>query len=246
MRGLLAFTLASALCGMAPNVVALQISRILQGIGAALLLPNSLAVLNQTFADPLHRSNAISAWASAGAIGVALGPVLGGLLVQTLGWRSIFLVNVPVGLLALWLTQRHIPKAPRNASRSLDPLGQLLAVATLATATYCLIGMSHAPPTTVLPWTSGVASVVFSIGFVAVEARHVSPMLPLPLQHQTSTRALACLVSMGVTNTASLVTAPHTLPWSGMLTSRIAPFRPPTAMPMSPASSESRSGPCPN
>ena len=75
---------------------------------AALLLPNSLAALNHTFVDPLRRSRAVAAWASAGALGVALGPVLGGLLVQTLGWRSIFLVNVPVGLLALWLTLRQI------------------------------------------------------------------------------------------------------------------------------------------
>ena len=106
MCGLLVFTGASALCGIAPSMEALQISRIVQGIGAALLLPNSLAALNHTFVDPLRRSKAVAAWASAGALGVALGPVLGGLLVQTLGWRSIFLVNVPVGLLARWLTQR--------------------------------------------------------------------------------------------------------------------------------------------
>jgi predicted MFS family arabinose efflux permease len=93
----------SALCGMAPNIEALQISRVVQGVGAALLLTNSLAALNNAFADPLRRSKAIAAWASAGALGVALGPVLGGLLVQALGWRSIFIVNIPVGLIALLL-----------------------------------------------------------------------------------------------------------------------------------------------
>jgi MFS transporter, DHA2 family, methylenomycin A resistance protein len=180
MCGLLVFTLASALCGTAPNIEALQVSRIVQGIGAALLLPNSLAALNHTFSDPLRRSNAVSAWASAGALGIALGPVLGGLLVQTLGWRSIFIVNVPVGLVALWLSRRHIAKSPRDRSRALDPAGQLLAVATLATATYALIGMSHGA--SVLPsWAVGAASIVFGVAFIAVEARHARPMLPLPL-----------------------------------------------------------------
>jgi MFS transporter, DHA2 family, methylenomycin A resistance protein len=181
MCGLVVFTLASALCGMAPSVEALQISRVVQGIGAALLLPNSLAALNNAFADELHRSKAIAAWATAGALGVALGPVLGGLLVQALGWRSIFMVNVPVGLIALWLTQRQIPAGPRDRSRSFDVAGQLLAVGTLATATYSLIGISHAGAAAISSWLSAATCVVLGIGFIAVEARHQSPMLPLPL-----------------------------------------------------------------
>jgi DHA2 family methylenomycin A resistance protein-like MFS transporter len=181
MCGIAVFTLASALCGMAPNIEALQIARIVQGCGAALLLPNSLAALNHAFAGSLHRSKAIAAWASAGALGVALGPVLGGLLVQTLGWRSIFIVNVPVGLLALWLTQRHIPQSPCDRSRSFDATGQLLAIGALLTATYALVGFSHPRSGAVSSWSSGVACVVLVIGFIAVEARHRSPMLPLPL-----------------------------------------------------------------
>jgi MFS transporter, DHA2 family, methylenomycin A resistance protein len=156
----------------------LQSSRILQGIGAALILPNSLASLNHTFADPGRRSKAVAAWASAGALGVALGPVVGGLLVQTLGWRSIFIVNVPVGLAALWLTRNHIPVAPRERSRSLDPLGQLLAVGTLATGTYTLIGMRHASS---ISWIYGAVCVALGVGFIAVETRNKNPMLPLPL-----------------------------------------------------------------
>jgi DHA2 family methylenomycin A resistance protein-like MFS transporter len=179
--GLVLFALASALCGMAPNIEALQISRIVQGCGAALLLPNSLAALNHAYADSSRRSKAVAAWASAGALGVAFGPVLGGILVQTLGWRSIFIVNVPVGLFALWLTQRHIPQSPRDRSRSIDGMGQLLAVGTLGTATYTLISLSHARSAFVSSWSSGVACVVLIIGFIAVEARHPSPMLPLPL-----------------------------------------------------------------
>jgi MFS transporter, DHA2 family, methylenomycin A resistance protein len=181
MWGLLVFTLGSVSCGMAPNIEALQSSRIVQGIGAALLLPNSLAALNHTFADPVRRARAISAWTTAGALGVALGPVLGGALVQSFGWRSIFIVNVPVGLLALWLTQRKIAEGPRDRSRSFDPLGQLLAIGTLATLTYALISSSHATSTAVSFWISATASSVLGIGFIAVEARQQHPMLPLPL-----------------------------------------------------------------
>jgi MFS transporter, DHA2 family, methylenomycin A resistance protein len=181
LGGLVVFTLASALCALAPSIEALQGARIMQGIGAALLLPNSLAALNHTFTDPLRHSKAVSAWASAGALGVAVGPVLGGLLVQMLGWRSIFIVNLPVGLAALWMTWRHIPKAPVDRARSLDPLGQLLAVVTLATATYALIGVSHATANAASLWAAGACSLALGIGFVILEARHESPMLPLPL-----------------------------------------------------------------
>lgn len=181
IAGLVVFALASALCAAAPNIEALQAARIMQGVGAALLLPNSLAALNHTFTDPQRRSKAISAWASSGALGIALGPVLGGLLVQTLGWRSIFIVNVPVGLTAIWLTRRYIPNGPLHLSRSLDLLGQLLAVATLATATYALIGLSHADADVRSLWAAAALSVGLGFGFVAVETRHESPMLPLPL-----------------------------------------------------------------
>ncbi len=181
MIGLVVFTLASALCAFSAGIEGLQIARIAQGIGAALLLPNSLAALNHTFTDPLRRSKAVSAWASAGALGVALGPVLGGMLVQALGWRSIFVVNVPVGLAALWLTWQRIPNGPSHRSRPLDPLGQLLAVGTLVTATYALIGWSHARTSAASLWASAAAAAALGIGFVIAESRLESPMLPLPL-----------------------------------------------------------------
>jgi DHA2 family methylenomycin A resistance protein-like MFS transporter len=179
--GLVVFTSASALCALTTSIDGLQIARIVQGIGAALLLPNSLAVLNHTFSDPLRRSKAISAWASAGPLGLALGPVLGGILVQALGWRSIFVVNVPVGLAALWLTARHIPKGASHRSRSLDPLGQLLAVGTLATATYALISLNRATTNVASLWAAAATATILGIGFVIAEARHRNPMLPLTL-----------------------------------------------------------------
>jgi MFS transporter, DHA2 family, methylenomycin A resistance protein len=181
MAGLALFTAASAACGFAPSIDALQVARIAQGIGAAMLLPNSLAALNHTFTDPYQRAKAIASWASAGALGVAVGPVLGGFLVQTLGWRSIFVVNVPFGILALWMTQCHIPSATRHPSRPLDLLGQIFAVGTLASATYALISMGHAASSTKEVAASSLAFVLFGLGFVFIEARQESPMLPLRL-----------------------------------------------------------------
>jgi len=195
MCGLVLFTLASALCGLAPNIETLQISRVVQGIGAALLLPNSLAALNNAFADKLRRTKAVAAWATAGALGVAVGPVLGGLLVQAAGWRSIFMANIPVGLIALLLTQRRIPEGLRERSRAFDTVGQLLAVGTLATATYALIGISHGGSALMYSGISGATCVVLGLGFFAVEARSKSPMLPLPLLRR---RALGPVAAVGL------------------------------------------------
>ena len=184
MVGLLVFTLASALCGAAPTINALQVARIAQGVGAALLLPNSLAALNHTFRASQQRTKAVSAWASAGAVGIALGPVLGGILVQTLGWRSIFMVNVPVGVLALWMTQKYIPESDRHPGRPLDPLGQALAVGMLATATYSLISAGRPASSASMTWMLCIAFVCFSVAFVLVERRQENPMLPLHLLKQ--------------------------------------------------------------
>lgn len=181
MSGLALFTLASIACGLSSNIDALQVSRVVQGVGAALLLPNSMATLSNTFADPARRSRAIAAWASAGALGVAVGPVLGGFFVQTLGWRSIFLINVPVGVAALWMTWKRTPAAPRHVSRSLDPIGQLLAMFTLASATYTLINMGRVRVEGLSPWVTGALCVVLALLFGFVELRQMQPMLPLRL-----------------------------------------------------------------
>ena len=108
-------------------------------------VPNSLAALNHTVKDPDRRKTAVAAWSTAGALGVALGPLVGGILVQYLDWRSIFLVNVPVGLVALSLARRHVASGSRQADREFDLSGQGLAIATLAVLTYWMIsvGRSH-------------------------------------------------------------------------------------------------------
>ncbi|WP_218172814.1 MFS transporter [Pseudomonas sp. B6002] len=107
MTGLLLFTLASVLCGLADHGMTLVAARVLQGVGAALLVPASLALINQAYQhDPGGRAAAIGVWAGCGGVAMAAGPLVGGVLIEVLGWRSIFLANLPLGLLAVGLTTR--------------------------------------------------------------------------------------------------------------------------------------------
>lgn len=179
--GLVVFSVASAACGFAPDIWSLQFARVLQGVGAAMLLPNSLAALNHTIQQGPRRTAAVSAWASAGALGIALGPVLGGALVQFLDWRSIFLVNLPVGLIAAALARRHIASEPRLPSRALDLRGQFLAIITLGGLTYWLISVGRAH--TLSPFSIALAIGYLLLGglFLLVEAKQTEPMLPLDL-----------------------------------------------------------------
>src|SRR5258708_3802031 len=140
LLGLGLFTLASALCGLAPNLLSLQIFRLVQGLGAALLLPASLALISHAYPNPSERARAIGTWAAVGGMGAAMGPVFGGFLVNALSWRSVFLVNIPIGLLAVGLTLRGVPHPPRLRQRGLDLPAQVLAVAGLAGVTFALIG----------------------------------------------------------------------------------------------------------
>ena len=181
MAGLAVFTIASCACGFAPGLWSLQAARVLQGIGAAMLLPNSLAALNHTVTDGRRRMAAVSAWAAAGALGVAVGPVLGGVLVDTLGWRSIFLVNVPLGIAGLWLAPRHIAAAPRAIDRRLDPAGLVLSVLTLAALTGWLIAVGRVPVASPAMLAGALFCVALAAAFLRVEATRHDPMLPLDL-----------------------------------------------------------------
>ncbi|MFL1386518.1 MFS transporter [Pseudomonas tritici] len=114
MLGLLLFTLASLLCGLAGNGMTLVAARVLQGVGAAMLVPASLALINQAYLDdPVGRAKAIGIWAGCGGIAMAAGPLVGGVLIETLGWRSIFLANLPLGLIAIGLSARLAASAPQ-------------------------------------------------------------------------------------------------------------------------------------
>lgn len=181
--GLVLFTIASVGCGVAPRFGVLVAARLLQGVGAALLVPNSLAMLQRAFPDRERRSRAVGWWGAIGGISLAAGPVLGGALVTYLGWRSIFLINVPIGLLCFGLTLRYVEADGAGHDRGLDWPGQVAAILSLAALTATLAEVGR------LGWSSGwilggwALTAAFIAAFIRIEARSRSPMLPLGLFH---------------------------------------------------------------
>lgn len=176
--GVVWFTAASVVCAVAPDVTALVVTRALQGAGAALLTPGSLAIIESVF-DQEDRGRAVGAWSGLGGVATAAGPLVGGYLVAAASWRWIFLVNLPLGLVVLTVSIRHVPESKDPCARGrLDLLGAVLAVVALAGLTYGLIeGPSSgwgSPPV--------VATLVLGIGagiaFVVAERRSPAPMLP--------------------------------------------------------------------
>src|SRR5580692_3143256 len=125
VSGFVVFSAASLACGVAPNMAALIAARAVQGVGAALLVPCSLALLSAACgSDAGARARAVGLWTAAGGVGIAAGPILGGLLIGFLGWRSIFFVNLPVGVAGIWLTLRFLDQpAPAQKKRGLDLTG---------------------------------------------------------------------------------------------------------------------------
>ncbi len=174
------FTVASLLCALAPSADALIAARLLQGVGGALLTPGSLAMIESSF-RPGDRARAIGAWSGLGGVATALGPLLGGYLVEAVSWRAIFLINVPIGLFVAVMATRHVPETRNpDAPTRLDGLGAVLAAIGLAGTTYALIeapdqGLSA--PIVV----AAVGGVLALIAFIATERRSAHPMMPLGL-----------------------------------------------------------------
>jgi MFS transporter, DHA2 family, methylenomycin A resistance protein len=188
--GIIIFALASAGCGLALNGATLVASRALQGIGAAAMLPNSLALLNQACGhDPKLRARAVGLWTAAGAVSIAAGPVVGGLLIAAFGWRSIFLVNLPLCAAGLYATFAWVPQTgaashstqSAQPPRSIDLPGQFFAIIALTAFTGAVIearplGLAHP-----LVFGGFVLALLAGIAFVTIEARKTDPMLPLVL-----------------------------------------------------------------
>ncbi|GAA3069120.1 MFS transporter [Streptosporangium carneum] len=143
--GVVWFATASALCGLAPNVETLITARALQGVGGALLTPGSLAIIQASF-DREDRPRAIGAWSGLGGVAAAVGPLLGGWLVETAGWRWVFLINLPLAALVVTVALRHAPESRDvEATGRFDVLGAVLAALALAGITYGLIGLQALP-----------------------------------------------------------------------------------------------------
>lgn len=177
--GLTLFTLASLLCSVAPSLGWLIAFRMLQGVGGSMLNPVAMSIIRNVFADARERAQAIGMWGATVGLSLALGPVVGGGLTQSVGWRSIFWINIPVGLLALVLTMRFVPESRAPHPRRLDPVGQLLVIVLLASLTYAII---EGPS---VGWTSGQSIGLFGLAgiglaaLVGYERTRVEPLLEL-------------------------------------------------------------------
>ncbi|QQM43460.1 MFS transporter [Streptomyces liliifuscus] len=139
MAGVVVFTIGSVLCSLAPNLESLVVFRMIQAVGGSMLNPVAMSIITNTFTDPRERARAIGVWGGVVGISMAAGPLVGGLLVDSVGWRSIFWINLPVGLTALLLTLRYVPESRAPKARRPDPVGQFLVIALLASLTYAII-----------------------------------------------------------------------------------------------------------
>ncbi|MDO8209934.1 DHA2 family efflux MFS transporter permease subunit [Conexibacter sp. CPCC 206217] len=162
--GLSLFSLGSLLCSIAPNVQLLIAARVLQAIGGSMLNPVAMGIVRNTFTDPRERAQAIGIWGGTIGVSMALGPVLGGLLVQAVDWRAIFWINVPVGIAAYLLTTRFVPESKAARARRVDAVGQVLVILLLATLTYAIIeAPAHG-------WTSSGSIALFGFALVLLIA----------------------------------------------------------------------------
>ncbi|UQS27009.1 MFS transporter [Amycolatopsis thermalba] len=177
--GLALFTVASAAAGLAPTATVLIAARVAQGVAAAVVVPAQLALLTATFTAPDARRRAFGVWSAMGASGAAIGTALGGVLTQALGWPSIFLINVPVGVVALGLVARLLPADPVvTGPRRLDIRGAVTGTAALVLLGYGLPALHGDPATAVVTLVAGA---VLLVVFLVVEARAAEPVMPLRL-----------------------------------------------------------------
>ena len=178
LLGIAGFTLGSVLCGLAPSPQALIAARVFQGLGGALLIPGSLALLSSGTA-PERRGRAIGVWSAVTTVVTILGPLVGGILCDAGLWRAVFFINLPLGVGALILVGTRVADEAVGAKRPMDGAGSLLLSLGLAAVTW---GAQSAPDlgfTALLPWTAVAGGIVCLAAFVLVEARSPSPLIPL-------------------------------------------------------------------
>ena len=177
--GMALFTAGSLLCSLAPTIGSLIAFRAVQALGASMLNPVALSIIATVFTEPAARARALGVWGTVAGLALAVGPVVGGFLVQAVGWRSVFWVNLPVGATALVLTARFVPESKAARPRAVDPIGQALVLVALASLTYAVIEGPH------LGWSSPAILGFFSTAaaavaaFVIVEPRLSEPLLDL-------------------------------------------------------------------
>jgi EmrB/QacA subfamily drug resistance transporter len=175
--GLVLFTLGSLLCSLAPGLGWLITFRMVQAVGASMLNPVAMSIITNVFTEPRERARAIGVWGGAIGISLGLGPIVGGVLVETVGWRSIFWINIPIGLAAIGLTARFVPESRAPRARRVDPVGQVLVIVALASLTYAIIEAPQAG------WASSTTVGLLALSLVAIgvllayEPRRLDPLL---------------------------------------------------------------------
>ncbi len=181
LSGLALFTLSSVLCAMAPNTTTLVVGRLLQGTGASTVTPGALSLLAQGFPDQAKRARMIGLWGACSALAVVLGPLLGGALTDSVGWPAVFLINVPLGLIALTAGTKGIGESADPEHAATDPVGQALGIVWLAALTYAVNEAGRDGWTATQNLLLLALAVVAFLAFVTVERRAPRAMLPVSL-----------------------------------------------------------------
>jgi EmrB/QacA subfamily drug resistance transporter len=195
LAGLVVFTLASIVCGFAPSLEILIAGRTFQGIGAAALVTISLSILTEAFPEPKQRAKALGIWAGVSGIALVAGPVLGGLVVDSLGWQSVFFLNVPLGVITYWVTSQVVKESKNLSQQRLDVPGLLLSIVLLASLTYALTeGNADVWRSPLILFLLAVAGISL-LSFLVIESHSSHPMLPLHL-FNNATFAIVNLVSV--------------------------------------------------
>ena len=177
--GMTLFIIGSGLCSIAHTIGELVFFRAVQGLGASMLNPVALSIIANVFTAPKDRARAVGIWGAVSGAALALGPLLGGALTQTIGWRAIFWVNIPIGALGVLLAALYVPESKAPSVRAFDPIGQLLIFLGLASLTYAVIEGPRAG------WTSPLILALFTLAaaailaFILVEPRRASPLIDL-------------------------------------------------------------------
>ncbi len=177
MAGLVVFTAGSVLCSLAPDLSSLVVFRMVQAVGGSMLNPVAMSIITNTFTDRRERARAIGVWGAVVGISMAAGPLVGGLLVESVGWRAIFWINLPVGLAALLLTWRFVPESRAPRARRPDPVGQLLVIALFGSLTYAIIEAPHAALTVTAPFAA--VALVALLALLRYEPRRPEPLIDL-------------------------------------------------------------------
>jgi MFS transporter, DHA2 family, methylenomycin A resistance protein len=197
--GFAMFTLASAACGLAPSLGLLVAARVAQGIGAAVLIPCSLTLLTHSHPGA-ERARAVGIWAACASLALSAGPLVGGVLIEAVGWRAIFFINAPLGVLGIALTLRYAAETPRTPRR-IDLPGQTLAIVALCALAASTITGGQDGFTAPLVLVGYGVAVVALVGFLRVELHSREPMLPLPLFRSrtfATTSAVGLLVNVAI------------------------------------------------